>query len=200
MPDIKIILGILGTVVGLIGYIPYFLDIFKGKTKPHFFSWFIWSILTWIAFFAQIVGNAGPGAWVTGMTAFLCLLVSILAIKRGEKQITKVDWVCFIGAILGILIWIKTNNPLFAVILVTVIDAIAYVPTFRKSYYRPDEETLMEYILAFFKFIISLFALQSFTLITALYPLSLVVTNGLFVIMVIIRKKQISNGSKKLVN
>lgn len=192
MLNLKIILGILATIVGLVGYVPYFQDIFKGKTKPHVFSWFIWALLTGIAFFAQVVSDAGPGAWVTGVTAFICLIISILALKNGEKEITKTDWFCFIGALVGIVVWIKTSNPLFAVILVTLVDAIAYIPTFRKSYYKPFEETLIEYELASLKFVIALFALQSFTLITTLYPLSLVITNGLFSIMTIVRRKQLA--------
>ncbi len=189
--DLKIIIGGLATIIGLVSYIPYFRDIFNGKTKPHFFSWFIWALLTGIAFFAQVIDKAGPGAWVTGLTAFICLLIAILALKKGEKEITKSDWMCFIAALIGIAVWIKTDEPLFAVVLVTLVDAIAYIPTFRKSYYKPQEETLIEYELATLKFFISLFALQSLTLTTWLYPASLVLTNGAFVVMNIMRRRKL---------
>jgi hypothetical protein len=189
--NLQILLGALATLIGLISYIPYFRDIFNGKTKPHFFSWFIWALLTGIAFIAQVVDDAGPGAWVTGLTAFICLLISILALRKGEKNITKSDWMCFLAALVGIVIWIKTNDPLFAVIVVTFVDAIAYIPTFRKSYYKPQEETLIKYELATLKFFIALFALQSLTVTTWLYPASLVLTNGAFVVMNIARRKKL---------
>jgi hypothetical protein len=197
MLDLKTSLGVLATIIGLVGYAPYFRDIFRGKTKPHVFSWFIWALLTGIAFFAQVVGNAGPGAWVTGITAFICLLISILALKWGEKEITKSDWLCFVGALVGTVLWIKTDNPLSAVVLITIIDAIACIPTFRKSYHKPYEETLIEYFLASLKFVIALFALQSFTLVTWLYPASLVVTNGLFTIMTVMRRKQLKQEGRR---
>src|SRR3989344_7062194 len=144
MPDSKTLLGILATVIGIIGYIPYFVDIFRGKTKPHVFSWFVWTLLTSIAFFAQVAGDAGPGAWVTGLTAMVCLVITLLAFTRGEKEITRLDWMSFVGALLGIILWIKNQDPLPSVILVTLVDAIAFIPTFRKSYHKPNEETAIE--------------------------------------------------------
>ena len=85
MTDYKIVLGLLAVAAGFGGYVPYFADIFKGLTKPHIFSWLVWSVLETIGFFAQVVKGAGPGSWVTGVTAVLCLGVFFSAIKRGEK-------------------------------------------------------------------------------------------------------------------
>lgn len=189
-PDYKIILALLATLIGLIGYIPYFRDIFKGTTKPHVFSWFIWSLLTGIAFAAQVVEGAGPGAWVTGFTAVVCSAVAVLAFSKGEKEITKSDWVCLVLALLGIALWLVTDNPLTAVIVVTITDALAFIPTFRKTYFKPHEETLTEYALAAVKFFISIIALESLTLSTWLYPASLVIMNGAFVVMALIRRRK----------
>jgi hypothetical protein len=191
--DYKIVLGIIATIIGLIGYAPYFRDIFIGKTKPHVFSWFIWSVLTCIAFVAQVIEGAGAGAWVTGFTALICFVISILAVKYGEKQITRIDSLCLFGALVGIVLWLLTDNPLAAVVLITVTDALAFIPTFRKTYHKPEEETLIEYFLASVKFLVGLFALESFNLTTTLYPASLVLMNGAFVVMVLRRRKLISN-------
>lgn len=80
---------------------------------------------------------------------------------------------------------------MFAVILITIVDMIAFFPTFRKSYHKPQEETLSEYGLAALKFFISLFALSSFNVSTILYPISLVVTNGAFVAFAWVRRKNV---------
>jgi hypothetical protein len=147
MHDVKSLIGLLATIIGLIGYIPYFRDIFRGQTKPHVFSWFIWGLLTTIAFIAQFIEDAGPGSWVTGSTAVICLVIAGIALSKGERGITKFDWFCFITALAGIVLWVITDNPLTAVIIVTLVDALAYVPTFRKTYHKPYEETLIEYAL-----------------------------------------------------
>ncbi|MDO8495140.1 MAG: hypothetical protein Q7S32_01245, partial [bacterium] len=194
MTDSKTTLGVIAVVVGLIGYAPYFRDILNGRTKPHFFSWFVWALLGGLAFFAQVVGHAGPGAWVTGCTAVICLVIAILALKKGEKEITKFDWLCLAGALLGIILWIKTKNPFSAVIFITLIDSMAFIPTFRKSYNKPGEETAVEYALAALKWTIGLFAIESFSLVTWLYPAVLIITNSLFVMMVLIRRRVLASS------
>src|SRR3989338_10222221 len=98
MIELKALLGILAVLIALIGYIPYFRDIFLGKTKPHAFSWLVWTILTWTAFAGQLVAGAGPGAWVIGFSGIACVAVFLLALKKGEKNIYQSDWLCLIGA------------------------------------------------------------------------------------------------------
>ena len=85
----KIILGAVAVVINFIGYVPYFRDIFRGATKPHVFSWFVWGLVTGIVFFAQLAKGGGAGAWVTGLSSFFCLVIACLAFFRGEKEITK---------------------------------------------------------------------------------------------------------------
>src|SRR3990167_9255905 len=129
----NVYLGILATLIAIYAYIPYFRNIFRGKTKPHAFSWFVWFLLTAIAFFAQVSDNAGPGAWVTGFTAVICFVIFIFGLKRGEKDIVWIDWLSLVGALLALGLWAITNEPLLSVILITLIDALGFVPTFRKS-------------------------------------------------------------------
>jgi len=192
MENYKTYLGVLGIIVGFAGYAPYVRDVFTGKTKPHAFSWLAWSVLEWTAFFAQLSKHAGAGAWITGLSAMVGLLVACVALYRKETEIHVFDWVALCGAIIGIILWTLTNNPLLAVILVTISDALAFIPTFRKSFYKPDQETLIEYAFSAVKWMIAIFALQTISLTTWLFPASLIFTNGSFVIMSLIRRKILS--------
>ena len=76
--------------------------------------------------------------------------------------------------------------------LITVIDALGFVPTFRKSYSRPFEETAVTYAISGLKFVVAILALENLSLVTWLYPASLVLMNGLFVGMVLTRRRQLS--------
>ncbi len=185
----KIFLGTVSSVIAVVAYIPYFKDIFRGKTKPHIFSWFIWGLLGIITFIAQVVKGAGAGSWANGLTALICFTIAALSISHGEKQITLTDKLSFSGAILALILWFLTKNPLAAVILACAIDTLAYVPTFRKAYGKPFEETLPAFITTTIGIIISLFALEAYSPTTWLYPAVLATSNSIFIIMLITRRK-----------
>ncbi|MFA4999960.1 MAG: hypothetical protein WC545_01200 [Patescibacteria group bacterium] len=189
MNNYKIILGAVASIVAVLAYIPYFRDIFKGRAKPHIFSWLVWGLLGGITYAAQVVKGAGAGSWANGTTALVCLIIFALAIKRGERNITLIDKLSFGGAILALVLWLLTSNPLSAVILAIVIDTLAYVPTFRKAYYKPHEETLPTFIITTIGIILSLFALEAYNPTTWLYPAALVVSNSAFIGLLIVRRK-----------
>ncbi|MGE0252729.1 MAG: hypothetical protein AB7G80_03240 [Dongiaceae bacterium] len=186
---VKELLSLIGIAIAIYAYVPYFRGIWRGETKPHVFSWFLWGVLTGIGWAAQYAENAGPGAWITGFTSLMCLIVAVIAFRQGEKNITTSDWVSFIAALCSIPLWYITKDPLWAVILITVIDALAFYPTFRKSWHKPEQEVTLTYTLSGVKFALALPALENFTLTTALYPASLVVMNFGFVAMVLARRK-----------
>jgi hypothetical protein len=192
MLEYKLIFGIAGVVVGIIGYIPYCRDLIRGTTKPHTLSWLVWALLSAVAFAAQAAAGGGAGIWTTGLMALYCLMIACVALLRGETEITAFDWACFGGALLGIAFWFFTRNPLGAVSIVTVVDLVAFIPTFRKSFLRPSEETVFEYGASAVKFIFAIIALQAYALATWLYPASLVVTNGAFAVMTLLRRRQLA--------
>lgn len=187
----KEMMAVIAIIITLIGYGQYFRSMFAGKTKPHMFSWLIWATLTAIAYFAQVTDNAGPGAWITALTAIISFIIVGFAFFKGEKNITRSDWITFIAAIISIPVWLITDNPLWAVIIITVIDALGFWPTFRKSWMKPYEETSIHYFMASLKFVLALIALDNFTVITALYPASLVFMNGAFLVLLFMRRRVI---------
>ena len=76
-----------------------------------------------------------------------------------------------------------------SMVLIAITDGIGFNPTFRKSYSKPFEETLITYLVSAVKFVISLAALEQVTWVTTIYPASLVIMNGAFVVMLYIRRK-----------
>lgn len=196
MLDTKTGLGIIATLIAILAFIPYFRDIALSKTKPHAFSWLIWGLLMLIAYSAQVTGHAGPGAWVTGISAAICLSIFFLALKRGEKSITRFDKGCLIFALAAIPVWATTKTPLWSVIMVSIIDAVGFLPTFRKAYARPFEETRVTFTLSAMKFIVALFAFDEYSLTTLLYPSTLIFTNISFVMLLTIRRKAVTASMK----
>jgi len=188
-------LAVIAIILTLAGYFQYFRTMFAGKTKPHMFSWLIWATLTAIAYFAQVSDGAGPGSWVTGLSAGISFFIAGYAFFYGEKTITRGDWLTFIAAIAAIPVWLITDNPLWSVIIITIIDALGFYPTFRKSWMKPYDETMFHYIMAGTKFILATMALSNVTIITALYPLSLVLMNFVFVALLIVRRRALQKST-----
>lgn len=185
----------IGLLFTVIGYSAYIYSIFKGETRPHPFSWFIWGLLTAIGFFAQIADDAGPGAWITGLSAAATFFIAGLGyIKRHDIVITRTDWITFFAALAAIPLWLITETSLYSVILITVIDVVAYYPTYYKTWRRPEQELPLHVILATLKFTFSLFALDNYSVITVLYPLSLVIMNAIFVVLLYYRRWVLKNA------
>lgn len=188
MLDYRLVLTGVAIACGFAGYAFYFRNIMAGKTKPHAFSWFVWGFIASIAFAAQIFGKGGHGALVMGFTAVSCFIITILALLKGKRDFPLFDWLCLFASFVAVGLWIYTKNPLASILIITVTDAIAFLPTFRKAYFKPREETAITFVLSGVKFFLSLFALDRFTVITALYPSALVALNAVFVTMVLIRR------------
>ena len=191
MYDYHSVLGALGVVVGLIAYVPYLRDVLLGTTKPHVFTWLGWGIINAIVFAAQISSGAGAGAWVTVFTSIAVFSIAIMAFFWGEKNITVSDWIAFIASLSAIAIWVLTRDALWAVILVTLADTVAVIPTVRKAFYKPHEETALAYAIAVLRSILSIAALESFNIVNWLYPAALILSDGGLTTMLLVRRWQL---------
>ncbi len=193
MNDYKTWLGYLSTLLAFVAFAPYMWDMYRGKTKPHAFSWLIWSILQTIGFAAQVYGHGGPGAWATGVTALFCLIIALVAFKKGEIEFVTFDYIALVGATLAIGLWLLTKNPFYSVILISICDFIGFLPTYRKAFHLPFTETLMEYSISAVKEGVALLALRNYSFITTFYISVLAISNIIFVSMVSIRRQQKGN-------
>jgi hypothetical protein len=125
----------------------------------------------------------------------VCIVIFAISLRKGNRDITRTDTAFFISALMATAIWVFTNQPLISVILLSTIDILGFLPTIRKSWNKPHTETLFSYVLNTFRFGLAIYALQNYTIITSLYPVTWILANGLFSVMLIIRRKQLLNGT-----
>ncbi len=185
----KEFIGITSVVLAFIGYIPYSLNILRDKTKPHAFSWLVWFLLTGASFFIQIGHGAGPGSYMLGFTAIVCFLFFIAGLVRGEKKITRSDWMSLIGAFIAIILWLIFNATFFSVLLIVLADGLGLLPTIRKSVIHPYQETLVTYLFSAIKALLSLLALTMVSFETAFYLFYLLIANAGFVLFLTIKRR-----------
>ncbi len=194
--EIKLLLGVISSLLAIICFIPYLTDIFKKKTEPHAYSWLVWTVLQTVGVMAQLKEGAGYGAWALGVGAFFCFAIFILSLKYGTKNITKFDGVCLIASLLTIGLYFAIDNPVFTIIAVALIDFVGFLPTFRKGFQEPFTETPSTFIMSALANLISILALQNYTVTTVLYIASLLLTNSSFAIMILTRRKVLVNLKK----
>lgn len=183
------VFGVLSIGLMLCSRAGYFAGIFRGRTRPHVFSWFIWGTISAIGFAAQAAEGAGPGSWARGFGSATCFLLVILGYFKGEKEITRNDWLTLAVALSAIPLWVLTKTPFWSVLIVCFIDTIGYLPTVRKSLLKPHEEQAVSYLFSCLGAAFSLLAIRHYTPSTWLYPLVLTVTNGSMWLFLLARRR-----------
>ncbi|MCX6722572.1 MAG: hypothetical protein NT094_00715, partial [Candidatus Staskawiczbacteria bacterium] len=141
MFDLKIFFIILSIIAGLSAFFPYLRDIFSLKTKPHIYTWLIWSVTQGTAVAGIYYGGGGLGGLELVIGTFFVFIVFLFSLKYGTKNITKSDTAVLITAFLAVLVWWQLHQPLLSVLMVSAIDVIGYIPSIRKSYKDPWSET-----------------------------------------------------------
>lgn len=190
----KEVVGGIAVALTFVGYAPYIRDTLKGKTKPHVYTWFIWGLITLLAFALQVDADAGIGSLVTLAAGIVCSFIAVLGyfVAKKDKSIDRADTACFLLALMALVLWLFADQPLIAVITLSAADMLGFAPTIRKSWRKPFEETLFSYEVNTFRFALAIYALESYNAVALMYPVTWIVANGLFSIYLIVRRKQVS--------
>ncbi len=168
--------GIAAIVLTLGAYVPYLRAILRAQVKPHFYSWLIWSLTTSIVFLAQLFEGGGTGAWPTGVSALITILVAWLAWwRKSDLSVTRSDRFFLIAALSSLPAWFLTKDPLWSVVILTAVDALGFGPTLRKLWYFPFEESFQFYALFAVRSTLSIIALEMLNATTVLFPAVMVI-------------------------
>ncbi len=190
----KEILSAVAIILTLVAFLPYIRSIIDGTTKPHVFSWVIWSSTTFIVFLAQLSDHGGAGAWPLGVSSVISMYVAILAYtKKSDITITRLDWFFLVVALGALPVWYFTSDPLLVVVILTTVDVLGFGPTFRKAYRRPFEEQLRFFAVMATREVFAVSALENYSLTTLLFPVLMSATTWIFITMVLYRRKHIIN-------
>ena len=179
--ELKVLFGVIAALLALMSSTIYITDIFRGNSKPHAYTWLIWSIVTTIAFLGQWASDGGPGSWATGVSAVLTTGIYLLSFKYGTKDITNFDKVCLALALVSILPWLLADSVLWSVLLATLIDLIAFFPTMRKTWYTPKSESLGSMYVDSVKHGLSIYSMNTYSLVNVIYPAGVLLTKFMII-------------------
>jgi hypothetical protein len=181
---IKPILASIATMMAIAGNIPYLIDVIKKKIQPHPYTWFVWSIVSMVTFFGQLAKGAGIGAIPTGVAEFFTVIIFFVSLRYGFKNIKRIDTYFLIIALFGIIPWIITKDPTISVIIVVMIDLIAFIPTLRKTWIQPKTESFWLYFMNVTRHALTLGALQAYNIATMLHSIVMIIINTIMSIFI----------------
>jgi hypothetical protein len=185
----KTTIAVIAALLAIVGNVPYVRDIIRKRVQPHPYTWLVWTLVSCIVFFGQVARGAGIGALPTAASEIFTVIIFFFSLQYGFKNIRKIDTFFLAIALLGLIPWLLTNDPTVSVIIAVSIDFVAFIPTIRKTWIRPETETPILYGTNVLRHILMLFSLQAYNIATALHSVAMIVTNGLMTALIICRPK-----------
>ena len=178
--NVYLLLSIAAAVLGIGSVIPYVIDIFYGTTKPNVVSQFLWTIIQAIALTAQLSSGASWSIAILCATTFNALLITVIGLSGyGYRSYGKLDATCFVLAILAIVLWQITGDPVLAIAFTVSADLIATIPTIIKLHHSPRSEPPLAWFLMAVAALCAVFSTQKFDIANLLYPIFLVLQGGI---------------------
>ncbi len=171
-------------------YYPYVRGILRRAVRPHVFSWIIWGFATLVVFFAQLRGGGGAGAWAVGVSALIAIGIAVLAwARRADVVVTRTDWLFFVMALTSLPLWYLTAEPLWAVVILTLVDLLGFGPTVRKAYAAPYSESLAFYAIFVVRNGLVVLAMETWSLTTLLFPAAIGLGCLLLTGLIVVRRR-----------
>ena len=185
----KTSIAIIAALLAIAGNVPYLMDVFKGRVKPHAYTWLVWSIVSAITFFGQVAKGAGVGALPTAASEVFTIIIFLASLKYGFRPIAAIDTWFLLLALAGIIPWIVMKDPTVSVITVVTIDVVAFIPTLRKTWMHPTTESPTLYTMNVLRHSLAMFSLQAYNIATTLHSIAMITANTVMTGILILRPR-----------
>jgi len=169
--NIQQIAGIVAAIISICSMPIYIKSILRGETKPERAGWAIWLVVSFLVLISYYASGARETILLNVTYVLYPLIVFTLSFKYGVGGFTKFDIYCLIGAAIGVAVWIYTRDSFKALLINTAIDSIGLLPTLKKVYRQPQTENKLSWQLGMLAAFVNLFAITTFDLSIALYPI-----------------------------
>ena len=172
---------IIGTLIGALGSLAYFVDTLKGKVKPNRVPFLLWAIVPFIAFAAQIKQGVGLEALMTFSAGFLPLTILCASFinQNAVWKILTFDLVCGVLSLIGLAMWLITKEGNLAITFSILADGLAAIPTILKSYRYPDTELAWPWLATSVGVVLTLLTLQQLNFANSSFIIYILVVNTL---------------------
>lgn len=183
----------MSTILVLSSPLVYIRSILRGISKPHRTTRFVLLIITGLST-AALWDAKGAAFWLALASFIQALLIFILSIKRGMGGWAKIDIACLIIALIGIVLWQTSGQPAVGLFASIIADYVGMVPALIKTYKHPNTEDWRFYAMDTIAGMLSILALEIYTLYTLSYPIYIVLINAAMVAIILLRQNRITTA------
>lgn len=177
--DWRLYIGIIAGVMPVAISIPYIRSMFYGTTRPNVVTYILWIVVETITLLAQFSSGASWSAiFIIALIIPQAYVVYLCYRGYGYKKYGLIDKVCLVLAILAIILWLITGEPITAIILSVLADFIATLPTVIKTYREPHSEPVIPWFLIVIAAILSVFSSTKLDLANLLFPIYVIMIDG----------------------
>jgi hypothetical protein len=108
----------------------------------------------------------------------------------------KIDIVCLLISIIGIVVWQWTDEPLLGLMASILANIVGNIPAFVKTYEYPKTETWVYYFMGILSNGIILLAEKVFSVDKYIFPVYFIIGDTVFVILILREKlfKKLGNA------
>jgi len=169
-------------------------SILKGKFKPQRMTRFLLLLVSFL-FMGTLLAQGDRNAIYSIFVIFLGnLIIFLLSIKRGIGGTTKLDYCVLSMAILSLIIWRVSNNPVLGLTMSIITNFIAFLHTISKSWTKPETEEWRVYAFYVLASIFTILSLSSYTYGKLASSVYVIFMNGTIASLIIFRKKYLKNN------
>jgi hypothetical protein len=183
-------LAIVGGLIAISSSLPYILDTFRGKTHPNVVSWFTWMLLHAIATAAALASGAVQTAIFTAAATVSTGIIVAVSIRYGFRRYTRFDVICQALAIVGIVVWQITDQPVTAILIVMAVNLTAALPTFRHAWQAPHRETWQTFAISVVASGIILTSIAHYNFVSLAYPVYFFVCDASIAAIILLRRRK----------
>lgn len=188
-------MAIAAGILTIVSVVPYVRDMLKGSTRPNVVSWGIWCLVQAIFAAAQFTEGASLSIVLPVVEVATVGLVVVLGLRGyGYRKYRPLDFICLALALLAIVLWQLTSNPILAMWMSVAADLLAAIPTLFKAYRDPKSETPSAYLLVALSAVAAGFATSIIDLPNLLWPVYIFALNGTILGLILIGKRAKKSG------
>lgn len=183
-------LALIAGIISFASALPYIIDVARGKTHPNIVTWLTWSILNLINTATTLAAGQIQTAIVAAFTSAATITIVIMGFRHGVKRYTPFDFACQAAAIIGIIIWQLTREPVIGLTIALAVDIIGGLPTLRHAWIAPFAETWQSFAIGAVSGIPTFFAISSYNYVSLAFPTWITFNCIMLTAVILFRRRQ----------